>query len=131
MFAGTRLERATAALVEMGSCVVTGITITKLVGVMVLNWAPSVLFRLYYFRMYAGIIACGAFHGLAFLPVLLSFVGPESAVKRVEYFDLMDPLLSKNADPMDYSSLNGDKSSGEKIVSGITQPLLAEDDRIR
>jgi Niemann-Pick C1 protein len=36
----------------MGSCVITGITFTKFVGVVVLAWAPSTLFRLYYFRMY-------------------------------------------------------------------------------
>ncbi len=79
MCTGTRTERATAALVEMGSCVITGITFTKFVGVVVLAWAPSTLFRLYYFRMYCGIIVCGAFHGLVFLPVLLSLVGPGSA----------------------------------------------------
>ena len=50
---GSRAERAKAALVEMGSCVITGITFTKFVGVVVLAWAPSTLFRLYYFRMYA------------------------------------------------------------------------------
>jgi len=33
------------------------------------------MFRLYYFRMYMGIIVLGAFHGLAVLPVLLSLVG--------------------------------------------------------
>jgi hypothetical protein len=38
------------ALVEMGSSVVTGITFTKLVGVLILARAPSQLFRLYYFR---------------------------------------------------------------------------------
>lgn len=71
--ARTRLARS--ALVEMGSSVVTGITLTKLVGVVILALAPSELFRLYYFRMYLGIIVVGAFHGLALLPVLLATFG--------------------------------------------------------
>jgi len=75
---GTRLVRAHKALSEMGSSVVTGITLTKLVGVMVLAWAPSQMFRLYYFRMYAAIIMAGAFQGLIVLPALLSWCGPAS-----------------------------------------------------
>lgn len=76
---GSSDERARAALSEMGSSVFTGITVTKCVGVMVLRWAPSQMFRLYYFRMYMGIILLGAFHGLAVLPVLLSIVGQPAA----------------------------------------------------
>lgn len=72
---GTKLERAKAALVEMGSSVFTGISLTKFVGVLVLAWAPSALFRLYYFRMYLAIIVMGAFHGLMLLPALLSIIG--------------------------------------------------------
>jgi Niemann-Pick C1 protein len=51
---GTRKERAQTALVQMGSAVFTGITLTKFVGISVLAFAPSHLFRLYYFRMYLG-----------------------------------------------------------------------------
>jgi Niemann-Pick C1 protein len=80
---GSRTARAKQALAEMGSAVVTGITFTKFVGVLVLAWAPSRMFRLYYFRMYLGIILLGAFHGLAVLPAFLSLCGPPSkAVKR-------------------------------------------------
>jgi len=60
----------------MGSSVIVGITITKFLGVMVLAFAPSPIFRLYYFRMYLAIILMGSFNGLVFLPVLLSLVGP-------------------------------------------------------
>lgn len=75
----TRVERARHALVHTGSSVVTGIMLTKLCGVLILALAPSQLFRLYYFRMYLGIIVLGAFHGLAVLPALLATFGLHGA----------------------------------------------------
>jgi Niemann-Pick C1 protein len=60
----------------MGSNVVVGIACTKLLGVIVLGFASSELFRLYYFRMYMCIIVLGVFVGLMFLPVMLSLIGP-------------------------------------------------------
>jgi hypothetical protein len=62
----------------MGSSVIVGIASTKFIGVLVLAFAPSTLFRLYYFRMYMFIIIIGVFNGLMFLPIVLSFIGPEA-----------------------------------------------------
>ena len=62
----------------MGSSVVVGIASTKFLGVCVLAFAPSTLFKLYYFRMYLFIIVLGVFNGLFFLPVLLSLIGPDT-----------------------------------------------------
>lgn len=73
---GTREERARKALSEMGSSVLVGIATTKFIGVIVLAFAPSTLFKLYYFRMYLFIIVFGAFNGMMFLPTLLSIIGP-------------------------------------------------------
>lgn len=73
---GTREVRAKKAVTEMGSSVLVGIATTKFIGVIVLAFAPSTLFKLYYFRMYLFIIVFGAFNGLMFLPTLLSLVGP-------------------------------------------------------
>ncbi len=42
-----------------------------------LGFAPSNLFKLYYFRMYLLIILIGVFNGLMLLPTLLSWIGPE------------------------------------------------------
>lgn len=73
---GTRTERAIQAMKNMGSSVIVGIASTKFLGVMVLAFAPSTLFKLYYFRMYLCIILLGVFNGLFFLPVVLSIMGP-------------------------------------------------------
>ena len=73
---GSKEVRAMKAMNNMGSSVVVGIASTKFLGIMVLAFAPSTLFKLYYFRMYLLIIVLGVFNGLFFLPVILSWIGP-------------------------------------------------------
>jgi len=81
---GTRNERAVKALEQIGSSIFSGITITKFFGVIVLAFANSEIFVVYYFRMYLTIVFLGFGHGLILLPVLLSYIGP-SSVKAVHF----------------------------------------------
>ncbi|KMS99730.1 hypothetical protein BVRB_1g020980 [Beta vulgaris subsp. vulgaris] len=75
---GDRDQRMKEALGTMGASVFSGITLTKLVGVIVLAFSRSQVFVVYYFQMYLALVILGFLHGLIFLPVLLSLFGPPS-----------------------------------------------------
>jgi Niemann-Pick C1 protein len=70
-----RDARAWTALVNVAGSVFSGITITKLLGVVVLAFTRSKIFEVYYFRIWLALVIFAALHALVFLPVALSLVG--------------------------------------------------------
>ncbi|CAN8205612.1 unnamed protein product [Coccothraustes coccothraustes] len=80
----TRVARAAEATVTMGSKVVAGVAMTNLPGVLVLALAKARLVRIFFFRLNLIVTLLGLAHGLAFLPVLLSYIGPGPQVPAGE-----------------------------------------------
>ncbi len=85
--APTRTDRVTDALAEMGQSIFYG-GFSTFLGMLVLGFASSAIFFIF-FRMFFGIIAFGLAHGLLFIPVLLSLVGPRTVVREVK--DVRNP----------------------------------------
>jgi Niemann-Pick C1 protein len=70
----SRDQRVTRTLGELGTPILLG-AITIILGVIPLGAASSQVFRVF-FKCFAFIVLIGWAHGLIFVPVLLSFIGP-------------------------------------------------------
>ncbi len=75
---GTRDERVYQAMVDIGPAVLNGGFSTFLAFVMLMT-ARSAVF-LIFFKIFFLVVTFGVYHGLVFLPVVLSFVGPPTSM---------------------------------------------------
>ncbi|KAM8794600.1 NPC1-like intracellular cholesterol transporter 1 [Eudromia elegans] len=91
-----RVPRAADATVAMGSKVVAGVAMTNLPGVVVLAFAKAQLIHIFFFRLNLVVTLAGLAHGLVFLPVLLSYMGPHAPADEAQ--ERREPRTGKGSD---------------------------------
>merc|ERR1711915_291440 len=77
---GSRTERTKAALVNLGPAILNG-GVTTFLAVIILPFSQSHVFKTF-FKIFGLTVLYGVFHGLVFLPVLLSTFGPSSSTSK-------------------------------------------------
>ncbi|XP_049848356.1 NPC intracellular cholesterol transporter 1-like isoform X2 [Schistocerca gregaria] len=75
---GSKEDRVFITISNVGTSVIRGIFLTKFVGIVPLAFASSLLFKIYYFRMFFATVAIAATHAFVFLPIILSSFGPRT-----------------------------------------------------
>lgn len=98
-------NRAYESLVYIGSTTLGGITFTKLIGIGVLSFTKSKIFRVYYFKMWAGLIVIASVHALVLAPLLLGIFGSnaiygKSKWSKVSYDNILH-TSNENSDQDD------------------------------
>ncbi|KAF2825174.1 multidrug efflux transporter AcrB transmembrane domain-containing protein [Ophiobolus disseminans] len=99
-----RDARAWTAMVNVASSVISGITITKVLGVATLAFTRSKIFEIYYFRVWVALVLWASTHALILLPVLLSLFGGRGYVDPESEGGLEQDLRSRQ-----YPALLGDE----------------------
>uniref|UniRef100_A0A673GB25 SSD domain-containing protein n=1 Tax=Sinocyclocheilus rhinocerous TaxID=307959 RepID=A0A673GB25_9TELE len=115
----TKVERAKEATANMGSAVFAGVAMTNLPGIVVLALAKAQLIQIFFFRLNLVITLLGMAHGLIFLPVLLSFLGPgvnNAVLLQIQEKKAKEMELNSKATYDNISFESHEKSNGEISV---------------
>ena len=89
--AGSRDQRAVAAVTNIGPAVFNGGFSTFLAFILLASSKSHVFIT--FFKIFFLVVSFGLFHGLIFLPVLLSLIGPKSTIKKNPDLKEMIPML--------------------------------------
>ena len=77
VYSGTRFEKTKKALTDLGAAIANA-GMTTFLAVIILPFSSSHVF-LTFFKIFGLTVCYGVFHGLVFLPTLLSTIGPSGS----------------------------------------------------
>lgn len=117
---GSLEERAIGALSSIGPAVLNG-GITTFLALILLGFSTSHVFIIF-FKVFLLTVFFGLFHGLIFLPVLLSLVGPPSSAKE----DLALNTDQENGSCEVGSLAENNSSSSDAETDTIPQTILED-----
>jgi len=99
---GTRTERTKTALVNLGPAILNG-GVTTFLAVIILPFSQSHVFKTF-FKIFGLTVLYGVFHGLVFLPALLSTFGPHGKSDKDTASDKSSGTSNNNSSPSTSSS---------------------------
>lgn len=123
----TRLERAKEATMSMGSAVFAGVAMTNLPGILVLGLAKAQLIQIFFFRLNLLITLLGLLHGLIFLPVILSYLGPDVNPALVLEQNWAEEVATARTDSCSKHSSATGSANGVYVNHGFENPAKSVD----
>lgn len=117
--AGDKNARATEALADIGSAVLSG-ALSTFLAVVVLLFSSSYVFEILS-KQFGLTVGLGVLHGLVLLPVLLSILGPSpfASAEPIEY-------AGSNKESTEHQgNSNTKESTVDSVVKSITEPVQA------
>ncbi|XP_021948457.1 protein patched homolog 2 isoform X2 [Folsomia candida] len=125
---GSRESRAKQALKNIGPAVLNG-GFSTFLAIILLAGSKSHAFQSF-FKIFSVVIVCGLFHGLIFLPVLLSIFGPEpypfAYSRDHELFDAFKPQKVVEMKPLQNSQVQVEV----KDSSNANNPLFSTNNNL-
>jgi hypothetical protein len=112
----TRSGRAKLAVQKIGGSVSLG-GLTTFLGVSVLAFSSGAIF-FKFFVLFSSMVALGVGHGLVFLPVVLSYIGPEFVAHRDESSKLIPASSHLSMRSLSWSQIRCTASAGGERFAG-------------
>lgn len=88
-----KIQKVKDSFRNVGASVFIGTFTTSFIGAIILLFAPSKAFKIYFFIMYFFLIIVGFFHGFVILPLFLSFVNIDKKKIQFDSIKERDKLL--------------------------------------
>ena len=121
MFTGSRFEKTKKALVDLGPAIANA-GVTTFLAVIILPFSSSHVF-LTFFKIFGLTVVYGVFHGLLFLPMVLSTLGQDSIIDQQDDSEASDANSNNNTESVSSDELPATQDSKS---SGTLNPVFTE-----